>query len=349
MAKKASKVGIVVAIAGVLAVAALAVNIGRNVQEQAKEATQTFGSEDFVLDHYYVRTTSDMTESDGLKIAMQYRLSPEKASEILSAENKVAYVLSLNYKTRIEPFLNQGYTYEETMKAALSARAESAEMSLNEFLLYVYDTVKNADVEPGRVIDEYGEAKEIMMLNATGYDSYDRVNERFFGMGLILTNDNGQVSYEVGSLGGKSLSDMEVSPSMAYLSSMYLNHMYSGGQAYNATVTNLCREAVNKACAQASGYTEEEYESGVEVGAPIKSGTTITMKVGETKQFIPEQLIDVQLHFYYYLPHWCGTANNAQGYAIDGVGNITALKAGTYEVAVRCAEKLYRYTLNITE
>ena len=158
--------------------------------------------------------------------------------------------------------------------------------------------------------------------------------------------ESGEIDYEVGSLGGKSLSDIEVSPSMAYVASKYLNYLYVVGNQ-NTTLASLCEARIDKACAQASGCTEEEYASGVDVGLPIRSGTTITMKVGETKNFVPEQLIDVQLHVYYYPSNKCGSENNAQGYSIDGLGNITALKAGTYEVAVRCGMNSYRYTLNI--
>lgn len=348
-AKKASKAGIVVAIAGVLAVAALAVNIGRNVQEQVEEPTQTLETEDFVFERKSINFTSDMTLSDGLKVSMDYRLSPEKVQEIMSAENKTVYVLSTSYTTWIEPFLNQGYTYEEVIEAALSSRAESDGKTLDEFLLLVYNTGKSQGVRPKQTVDEYGEVGYVLSMNATGLDSYNSVNKPFVGIGLILTNNDGEISYEVGSLGGKSLSDVEVSGSMAYLSSLYLNQSKTGEQAYNATVTQLCTKAVHKAYAQASGYTEEEYESGVVWGEPIESGTTITMKVGETKKFEPKQLIDVQLRIDYLASYTLGEDNNGQGYTIDSVGNIQALKAGTYKVGVLCAGSYYYYTLNITQ
>lgn len=346
MAKKASKVGIVVGVAAVLAVAALGVSIVRNVQKPDEETTQTLESEDFVFERTAIRYTWDMTESDGVQLCAEYRISSEKKREILTAGNKRPWVAFVNYEKYIEPFMTQGFSYEETIDAMLVTLAEKSEKDLNTMLLGSYNN--SSALVTNRTVDEYGETKDVMRAVSSSWIEYDLVNTRFIPVALILTNNNGEMSYEPVSLGGKSLSDLEVSCSSAYLASLYLNQMMMYEQPYNATVADLCREVVNKACAQASGYTEEEYESGVTVGAPIKSGTTITMKVGETKKFVPEQLIDVQLRLDYIVKDSAGDGNNWQGYTIDDAGNITALKAGTYTVYVRCAGVGYEYTLHIT-
>ena len=317
--------------------------------EQNGEQNNAQETEDFVFERKLIRFTPSMKESDGLQVATEFRLSPEKNREVLATENKVLVVCGADYEKHIEPFMKQGYTYAETIEAALSIRAEEAEQDLNTLLLNWYNTNYSRDVSTDRIVDENGEVKDVLRSYSSVDTKYDKVNVRYVSIGLILTNNDGKISYEASTLGGKSFSDIEVSSSAAYEASLFLNQMRMYEQPYNATVAKLCTELVNKACAQAKGYTEEEYKNGVTVGDPIKSGTTITMKVGETKKFVPEQLIDVQLRFDYVASHQAAGGDNWQGYTIDGAGNITALKAGTYKVIVNCAWNQYTYTLNITE
>ncbi len=309
--------------------------------------------EEFTFVQSYARYTSgDEAAGKDIGISFEYGLSDDFGREIVSSGNKVLGTFGMS-ETRYSAYMSQGCTIAETVDYILRDKAVEQGIEFQTYLQNRYEAYLDTNyMLPVTAVDSTGAIRSVFRLST--YAGFDNLNQRCTNMPVVFEKlEDGTYTYTLPNFAGHGWDSLELFPSTAMIASTYLNEQCVFDSPYNATVQAVAKRTVKKAICQAQGLAESEWETIADGGYVDTNATvmqTAAIKVGETVKISPVMTYDnVLLHVLYYSAGINDDQDNLMGVAVDFEGNVTGLKAGTYQILMIVCGQYYYIPVSVME
>lgn len=168
---------------------------------------------------------------------------------------------------------------------------------------------------------------------------YKNMNRKFVAMGIIITTNGNNVSYQYSSF-DSGVDYRSNARSVAYVASAALNAHTLGMETFDADKLAKLKSYVNMSVDYANGLEEATNDNST-YALNITSGTAKTLAVGQSFTVATEMTPKVEVPIWY-------RSSDASILTVDDTGKVTAVKAGTANVRIFLAGVEHTVTVTVT-